>query len=119
MIRKLFILIFVSMTSYSIVAQSSANGVWNFSMASPMGSVSATVTMMVEGSLLRGEFDLGGGRTWPIEEGAVDGNKISFNINRDGSSMTYVMSAEVNGDSISGVAAAMGTTAEWSMTRAE
>ena len=33
--------------------------------------------------------------------------------------MTYVMSAEVNGDSISGVAAAMGTTAEWSMTRAE
>ena len=33
--------------------------------------------------------------------------------------MTYVMSAEVNGDSISGFAAAMGTTAEWSMTRAE
>ncbi len=119
MTKKLLVSIFISLASLSIVAQSSANGVWDFSMASPMGSVSAKVTMMVEGNVLKGEFDLGGGRTWPIEEGEVDGNNISFNINRDGSSMTYVMSAEVNEDSISGIASAMGTTAEWSMTRAE
>lgn len=115
--KRILIAIVVSLFSISALAQSAADGVWIFSMASPMGAVSAIVTMKIDGDVLSGEFDLGGGRTWPIEDGKVDGNSISFIINRDGSSMTYAMSAEVNGDSISGVAAAMGTTAEWSMSR--
>ncbi|NKB33175.1 MAG: hypothetical protein GKR91_08760 [Pseudomonadales bacterium] len=119
MIKKTLALIIFTFASFSAWAQSSANGVWNFSMNSPMGAVSAKVTMEIAGDVLTGEFDLGGGRTWPIEEGSVEGNSISFSINRDGSSMTYVMSAEVEGDSIQGIAAAMGTTADWSMTRAE
>ena len=75
--------------------------------------------MASEGSQLTGEFDLGGGRTWPIEEGTIDGSNIAFSVNRDGASMTYEMSGSVEGDSITGVASAMGTTIDWSMTRAE
>lgn len=115
--KKIIGLLIAALASFIVLAQSPVDGVWNFSMSSPMGAVSAVVTMKTEADVLTGEFDLGGGRTWPIENGRVDGNTIEFDINRDGSSMTYVMSAEVSGDSIAGVAAAMGTTADWSMRR--
>jgi hypothetical protein len=105
--------------SSSLWAQSQVDGTWDFSMDSPMGAATATVVMESEGSQLTGEFDLGGGRTWPIEEGTLDGSDIAFSINRDGASMTYEMSGSVEGDSIKGVASAMGTTIDWSMTRAE
>jgi len=118
MTRTVLILVLMLVSS-SLWAQSPVDGTWNFSMDSPMGSATATVVMESEGSQLTGEFDLGGGRTWPIEEGTIDGNDIAFNINRDGASMTYEMSGSVEGDSIKGVATAMGTTIDWSMTRAE
>ena len=117
MSNKILSLLIAAFATFSISAQSPVDGVWNFSMSSPMGAVSAIVTMKTDAGVLTGEFDLGGGRTWIIENGTVDGNTIGFDINRDGSSMTYVMSAEVSGDSIAGVAAAMGTTADWSMER--
>ena len=115
----MFALLIICISALSTTAQSPAHGVWNFSMESPMGSVSAIVTINVGEDVLTGEFDLGGGRTWLIEDGTIDGNIISFNINRDGSSMTYIMTAQIEGNSMTGVAAAMGTTAGWSMIRAE
>ena len=110
------VLLFVSS---SVWAQSQVDGTWDFSMDSPMGSATAKVVMASEGSQLTGEFDLGGGRTWPIEEGTIDGSNIAFSVTRDGASMTYEMSGSVEGDSITGVASAMGTTIDWSMTRTE
>jgi hypothetical protein len=94
-----------------------AAGLWDFTLNSQMGAVTAKVTMVVEDSALTGQFDLGNGRTWPIEDGTVDGNSIAFKLNRDGAQMTYVMTGNVEGDSIKGVAAAMGSTVEWSMSR--
>ncbi len=98
-------------------ATSSVDGTWDFTMSSPFGAVNATVTMMTNGSSLGGTFDLGGGRTWPIEEGIANGNELSFRIDRDGSPMIYDMSATVDGDSAAGVARAMGTEVPWTMTR--
>jgi len=86
-------------------------------MNNPMGSVDAKVIMATEGSTLTGEFDLGGGRKWPIEEGKIEGNIISFNINRDGAAMTYVMNGRVAEGLINGTASAMGTIVEWSMSK--
>ncbi len=110
------VLLFVSS---SVWAQSQVDGTWDFSMDSPMGSATAKVVMASEGSQLTGQFDLGGGRTWPIEDGTIDGSNIAFSITRDGASMTYEMSGSVEGDSITGVASAMGTTIDWSMARAD
>ncbi len=98
---------------------SPAAGTWRFSLDSQMGAIDAKVTMVVEDSTLTGEFDMGGGRTWPIENGTVDGQEIAFDLNRDGASMTYVMAGRVEEDSIKGTAAAMGSTIEWTMTRGE
>jgi hypothetical protein len=115
--RILAILVFAC-ASIQLWAQAPVAGTWDFSMSSPMGSVNAKVLMVVDGSTLSGEFDLGGGRKWVIENGSIDGNTISFSINRDGASMTYEMSAVIEGDTAQGSAQAMGSAVEWTMTRA-
>lgn len=117
MLRSLVLLVVSCVISVSAMAESVVDGVWNFAMNSPMGSVSAVVTMKAEGDKLTGEFDLGNGRKWPINDGVVDGNQVTFNITRDGSSMTYAMKASIEGDAVQGVALAMGSEAPWSMTR--
>ena len=110
--------ILILLTSCSTNASlSPADGTWDFSMSSPFGALTATVIMTAEGDTLTGSFDLGDGRTWPIDEGVADGNEISFRLDRDGSPMVYYMSATVDGDSIIGSASAMGTEVPWTMTR--
>jgi|GEM_PF-763497 len=98
-------------------AQLPADGVWNFTMSSQMGPVDAIVTIQTDGAMLTGVFDVGGGRTWEMEEGLVDGANISFKINRDGASMTYVMNGSVDGKMINGTASALGSIVDWSMRR--
>ena len=116
--KTLFTLLGMMLITGQLWAQSPVDGSWDFTMTSPMGSVTAKVLLATDGNSLIGEFDLGAERKWPIEEGLVNGNTISFKVNRDGAAMTYVMNATIEGDSAKGVATAMGSTAEWSMTRA-
>ena len=58
-----------------------------------MGIVDAVVPLKAEADVLTGQFDLGNGRTWPIEEGTIERKSINFKGNRDGASMTNVMTA--------------------------
>lgn len=117
MIKKYFLLSLTLLATSLTLAQSPVDGVWSFAMSSQMGSVDATVTIETDGTALTGVFDVGSGRTWEMEEGRVDGDSISFKINRDGASMTYVMSGNVNGDVINGTASALGSVVDWSMRR--
>ncbi|MFM1895800.1 MAG: hypothetical protein RLZZ385_874 [Pseudomonadota bacterium] len=119
--RKLSLMLaFVTLLPLTTLhAASAVDGLWDFTMTSPMGSVSAKVTLKVDGGTLTGQFDLGNGRTWPIQDGVVDGNGIRFTITRDGASMTYAMRGTVEGDAVAGAAEAMGSVAEWSMVRAK
>jgi len=118
MTGKMFLFTICLLASFSTQAQSAVDGSWNFTMSSPFGTVEAKVTMKTDSGVLSGDFDLGGGRKLTIEEGTVDGNTIAFSITREGAmTMTYEMSANVDGDSISGTAVAMGSTAPWSMSR--
>jgi hypothetical protein len=93
------------------------DGTWDFTMSSPFGAVNATVTLAAAGDTLTGTFDLGEGRIWQIENGTVNGNTISFRIDRDGSPMVYDMTATIEADNASGSASAMGTEVPWEMTR--
>ena len=97
-------------------AQSPADGQWAFEMNNPMGSVSAKVRLKADGGTLTGEFDLGGGRVWPLENGTIAGETITFSLDRD-KKMTYEMKGAIKGDKIVGAAAAMGATVEWEMIR--
>jgi hypothetical protein len=100
-------------------AQNSVDGLWDFVMTGPAGEVTAVVDFFSDGTDLIGQFDLGEGRVWPISNGTVNGNTISFDLVRGDSGVTYQMSATLQGDSIAGKATAMGTTADWTMTRAQ
>ena len=99
-------------------AQSSADGTWTFTLSSPMGTVTAKVEMKSEGETLTGTFDVNGA-SWPMEKGTIQGDTITFVLNRRGASMAYDMLGKVSGDTIAGSAAAMGTTVDWSMARAK
>ena len=120
--RNAITTVFLFCLTVFAAAQSPADGKWAFEMNSPMGAVSAQVTLKADGETLTGNFDLGGGRTWPVEQGTIKGDQIAFIVNRDrpsGGSMTYEMKGTVKGDTITGSAAAMGTTVEWTMARAK
>ncbi len=106
----------VSCTS-STVTNSPADGVWDFKMTSPFGAISANVSMQAAGSQLSGTFDLGDGRIWPIQNGSIADNQLSFSLSRDGSPMIYEMSGVVDGGGVSGLAKAMGIEAPWEMTK--
>jgi hypothetical protein len=73
--------------------------------------------MQAAGSQISGTFDLGGGRIWPIQNGSIADNQLSFSLSRDGSPMVYEMSGVVDGGSVSGLAKAMGIEAPWEMTK--
>ncbi len=45
-----------------------AAGLWDFTLNSQMGLLKPKMTMVVEDNALTGQFDLGNGRTSPIEE---------------------------------------------------
>ena len=108
--------VLVSCTS-SAVINSPADGAWDFKMAGPFGAISANVSMQAAGSQLSGTFDLGEGRIWPIQNGSIADNQLSFSLSRDGSPMVYEMSGVVDGASVSGLAKAMGVEAPWEMTK--
>jgi hypothetical protein len=97
-------------------AQSAADGAWTFTLNSPMGTVSAKVELKTEGETLSGTFDVNGA-SWPIEQGTVKGDTITFVLNRPGASMSYDMQGKITGDNVTGSAAAMGTTVDWTMAR--
>lgn len=103
----------------TLSAQDSVDGLWDFIMSGPAGDVTAVVDLFSDGSALIGQFDLGDGRVWPISNGTVNGNTISFDLVRGDSGVTYQMSATVQGDQVTGKATAMGTTADWRMTRVQ
>lgn len=114
------ILAFVSclgVATLGLSAQSPVDGAWTFTLNSPMGTVSAKVDLQTDGDALTGTFEVNGA-TWPIEQGKINGDTVTFVLNRPGASMTYEMLGKVSGDSIAGQAAAMGTTVDWSMARA-
>ena len=81
---------------------SNVDGVWNTVTNTPMGPQSATVTLATDGNALTGNMS-GPQGTIDIEDGAVDGNSLSWKANiTSPMAMTLEFSATVNGDEISG-----------------
>ena len=99
-----------------VQTQSAADGAWSFVLDSPMGTVTAKVDIQTEGETLTGTFEVNG-VSWPMEQGTIKGDTLTFVLNRPGASMSYEMTGTLAGDAIAGKAAAMGTTVDWSMSR--
>ncbi len=116
--RSLILVALLAVSPAVAFAQSPADGRWTFTLSSPMGTVEAKVEMKAEGETLTGTFEVNGA-SWPMEKGTIQGDTITFVLNRPGATMTYEMLGKVAGDAVTGSAAAMGTTVDWSMARAK
>lgn len=83
------------------------DGNWSLKMPGPSGEdIFIPFTLKVENGVITGEFQLDGGRVLKIEDGKLDGDKVSWTLKRqrgDGSSMVYKMSGKVeSSDKMSG-----------------
>ena len=80
----------------------SADGVWNCTINSPMGSQQATMTLDTQGGSLSGSM-AGPQGTQEFEGGSVDGNSLTWVVDMTSPMpMKLEVSAEVEGDNISG-----------------
>lgn len=80
----------------------SADGSWNCTINSPMGAQQATMTLSTEGGSLSGKME-GAQGTQEFSGGSVDGNSLAWNVEMTSPMpMTLEITAEVDGDAISG-----------------
>lgn len=78
--------------------QPAVDGVWSFSMQSPMGEVTADMTLKAEGGTLTGFFLFPGQRRLEISQGTVNGDELAFTVKRDrqdGGTMIYRLTAKM------------------------
>jgi hypothetical protein len=80
----------------------SADGTWNITTNTPMGSQDATLTLTTDGSALSGQMS-GQQGTLDITDGTVDGESLSWKTSlTQPMPIDLVFSATVDGDNISG-----------------
>lgn len=81
---------------------SSADGVWNTTMKTPMGDQQATLTLATDGDTLTGTMD-GQAGSMELKDGAIDGETLSWKADiTNPMPITLEFTATVNGDEISG-----------------
>ena len=81
---------------------SSADGVWNTTMNTPMGAQKGTLTLASDGGSLTGTLS-GAQGSIDLKDGAIDGDALSWKADiTQPMAMTLEFSATVSGDEISG-----------------
>lgn len=120
MLRFAFLLCLTS----SLLAEAKPDGEWSWTMTSPFGELKAKAIMTSADGKLTGAFWMDESRKLDIEDGTVDGAKLTFTLKRarpNGGSMTYKMTGTVDGDTIRGNAEAveMSATQAWTAERAK
>jgi hypothetical protein len=59
------------------------DGKWTGSIDSPNGPVTINYTFKAQGATLTGSTTAGDGKVWPITDGKITGNKVSFSLTLD------------------------------------
>lgn len=81
-----------------------ADGTWNITVDTPMGSRTTTLELKSEGDKLEGVQSEGSNKT-DITEGRVDGNLVTWKVAiADPMPMTLEFTGEIDGDAIKGKA---------------
>jgi hypothetical protein len=81
--------------TFSAFGQENAAGTWKATLDTPDGPQESTFVLKVEGSKLTGTIS-GGLGTIEIQEGKIDGDKVSFGIDTDFGLISYA--GTVKGD---------------------
>lgn len=77
--KKLIFSLFLSIFSIVAFAQNPVDGNWKGSRETPNGTMEVNYSLKAEGNKLTGIWKTQRGES-PIEEGTIDGKKISFSV---------------------------------------
>ena len=83
---KYFLILLFLGVSTSVFAQTNIDGNWKGTRETPNGSFELTYTFKVEGKTLTGTLKAQFGEV-PLENGKIDGNKISYSITFNGTTV--------------------------------
>ncbi|AEI52011.1 hypothetical protein Runsl_5726 (plasmid) [Runella slithyformis DSM 19594] len=86
--KKVFFSLFLSIATLAAFAQSPIDGNWKGTRDTPNGTFEVTYTFKVEGNKLTGTWKTQFGEA-ALEEGKVDGKKISYSISFNDRKMSY------------------------------
>lgn len=86
--RTLFFSLLLSIVSIAAFAQNQIDGNWKGSRETPNGTFEVNYTFKVEGDKLTGTWKTQFGEA-ALEEGKVDGKKISYSISFNDRKMSY------------------------------
>ena len=93
-------------------------GKWYLTFDSAMGPMNWVAVLEQEGDTFSGTCDIGMGQ-YPVTEGRIEGQKISFIVELDmpGHEMLLSFEGTVDGDEAKGILTGMGDDQEWTGTR--
>ena len=138
--RTLTLLATAGLFSLPLAGQANVTGKWEMTSQTPRGETTQIITLQQDGNTVSGTFERGaggggargggggrGGRgggmgmTVEIQDGAVDGNTISFLVVRGRGDRSFEMeySGTIDGDTITGVMSTMRGEMEFTMVRVE
>jgi len=93
------------------------DGVWDFSVETPRGTMTQTLTIQQDGGTIKGS--LKGQRGEAPFQGTVSGSKISFTVSRETPNGTFTVeyTGTVEGDSITGTSHSERFDGKWTAKR--
>ena len=95
MMRKLF----WSLAAMALVAYAAAiDGTWKGNVDTPAGTFETTLVLKADGNQLTGTVQGGPAGEMKVEEGKIDGDKVSFVVNMDFGKLSYA--GTVSGDDL-------------------
>jgi hypothetical protein len=93
--RLIFLLAIVALAA---LAADTISGTWKGTIETPGGSFENTFILKADGAKLTGTLQGGPGGELKIEEGKIDGDKVSFAVNMDFGKLSYT--GAVSGDDL-------------------
>jgi hypothetical protein len=98
MMRKLFwSLAAMALLAYAAYA-AAVDGTWKGTVDTPAGTFEITLALKADGDQLTGTVQGGPAAEMKIEEGKIDGDKVSFIVNMEFGKLTYA--GTVSGDDL-------------------
>ena len=80
----------ILLAAFALVATAAdVSGTWKGTMETPMGAMDNTLVLKADGAKLTGSLQGGPGGDMKIDEGKIDGDKVSFSVSMEFGKLVY------------------------------
>ena len=119
--RRLALIVTLCVVTFAPLHAADVDGKWTGSIDTPMGAIPIAFSFKADGATLKGSMSGQDGGEFPIKNGKIDGNKISFNVSVDFGGMTldFVYTGSLSGDTLQMSSDFMGMPFMFEMKKAQ